>query len=223
MNFLERSPILHISLIIIAGCVLFGKTDILVAKLLYDEEKGGFYLKSNLIIHLIHDAIPYITAVIATIIILGCILSFTRWKEHFFLKRKQWLYLLLALALGPGLLVNLVFKDHWGRARPVQLVQFGGEKTFTRAFVISDQCQKNCSFVSGHASIGFFVAAFAYLFKRRFNVWIATGIALGSVVGAARVMEGGHFVTDVIACGLIVLLTNHGVYLLMKRLNPQHI
>src|SRR5207244_1669813 len=37
------------------------------------------------------------------------------------------LVLVLTLALGPGLVVNVGFKDHWGRVRPAQVTLFGKE------------------------------------------------------------------------------------------------
>ena len=39
-------------------------------------------------------------------------------------------WLLLGLALGPGLVVNTILKNRWGRPRPVQLEAFGGEAPY---------------------------------------------------------------------------------------------
>src|SRR5438270_1792058 len=39
--------------------------------------------------------------------------------------RRQGVFLLLSIALGPGLLVHVVFKDHWGRPRPRDVVELG--------------------------------------------------------------------------------------------------
>ena len=36
------------------------------------------------------------------------------------------LFLIATLALGPGLLTNVILKDHWGRPRPIDVRQFGG-------------------------------------------------------------------------------------------------
>jgi lipid A 4'-phosphatase len=35
---------------------------------------------------------------------------------------RQWLFLAVCQAAGSGLVTNLVFKDHWGGARPKQVV-----------------------------------------------------------------------------------------------------
>jgi lipid A 4'-phosphatase len=119
--------------------------------------------------------------------------------------RRKLLFLLLTLALGPGLLVNGVFKSESGRARPFTVEQFGGERQFTPAFVPSDQCRKNCSFVSGHASMGFWFLAFAWVLRDR--RWLYWGSAIGFAVGMGRVVQGAHFFSDVLFCLPPVLLS----------------
>jgi lipid A 4'-phosphatase len=135
-------------------------------------------------------------------------------------QRRAALYLLLVMIVGPGLLVNTVFKDHWGRARPSQVEEFNGSKKFTRAAIPTDQCEKNCSFVSGHASVGFFFLAFAFVWPRRRILWLVTGTSLGLGIGLVRILQGGHFFSDVIFCGLVVYLTARLLYALMFRSPP---
>ena len=115
--------------------------------------------------------------------------------------------LLVVLALGPGLVVNGILKEHWGRARPRDVVQFGGDRKFTPALVIADQCERNCSFSAGHPSAGFALAAigYAYVSRRRRLIVIAVATAFGLVVGLARVVAGAHFLSDVLFSGVIVL------------------
>ena len=54
--------------------------------------------------------------------------------------------------LGPGLLVNLTLKNHWGRPRPIEVAQFGGDKQFVAWWDPRGTCDGNCSFVSGDVS-----------------------------------------------------------------------
>ena len=114
------------------------------------------------------------------------------------------LLLLAVLAVGPGLVVNGVFKDHWGRARPRDVVEFGGTKTFTPAFVISDQCERNCSFVSGHASLPFALAALGFVLRRRRRAIYAGAAVFGGLVGFGRILQGAHFLSDVIFSAVFV-------------------
>jgi len=126
-------------------------------------------------------------------------------KKYFLgLTRKALVFLTLSLAIGPGLLVNATFKDHWGRARPMQIVEFGGTQKFTPAFVITDQCARNCSFTSGHASAGFYLFSFAFLLRRRRAIAIVSAGALGGLIGLGRIAQGSHFLSDVIFSGFAV-------------------
>ncbi len=119
-------------------------------------------------------------------------------------------YLVVSLLLGPGLLVNTVLKDHWGRARPHQILEFGGTLRFSPAILPADQCTANCSFPSGHAALAFWFLALVPLAPPPWRVRArAAGIALGCAIGAMRIVQGGHFLSDVIAAALLVLFFNY--------------
>lgn len=117
-------------------------------------------------------------------------------------------FVIACLAVGPGVIANLVLKDNLGRARPRDVIEFGGGKVFTPAFVPSDQCPDNCSFVSGEAS-SIYAAFFALaLVLPQYRVaLLATGIAAGTLAGAIRMMQGAHFLSDVIFAGLFMAVT----------------
>ena len=70
-------------------------------------------------------------------ITLGCIGLIAALIGCIYKQRRNWirpgLFLVILLALGPGLLVNAVFKEYWGRPRPREVVQFGGKKEFLHA------------------------------------------------------------------------------------------
>lgn len=104
-----------------------------------------------------------------------------------------------------GLLLNTVLRDHWGRARPSHIVAFSGRKTFTPALFISDQCDRNCSFVCGHAAMAFTPMALAFVLRRRQRrLALAVGLGFGGLVGVVRIIEGGHVLSDVLFAGLLV-------------------
>jgi lipid A 4'-phosphatase len=124
-----------------------------------------------------------------------------RWRH----RRKALAYLLVALALGPGLIINTVFKDNWGRPRPLHLEKFGGSATFTPVLVLSKQCHRNCSFASGHAGAAFFPMAGYWLTRKR--RWLVAGIAFGLFIGFLRMAMGAHFLSDILFAGLIVHFT----------------
>lgn len=110
--------------------------------------------------------------------------------------QRRVLYLVMVLALGPGLVVNAAFKADSGRARPLQVTELGGARDYTGFGMPAEQCRKNCSSVSGHAAMGFFFIAFAWALRS--PAWLVGGILIGAVVGAGRMLQGGHFLSDVL-------------------------
>jgi lipid A 4'-phosphatase len=105
-------------------------------------------------------------------------------------------FLLIALILGPGLVVNQVFKENWGRARPREVQEFGGINRYSPPLTLSKECDGNCSFVSGHAAGAFFILSLSWVFRQK--RWLLLGLFLGALVGTGRVLQGGHFVSDVV-------------------------
>src|SRR5439155_25070753 len=126
------------------------------------------------------------------------------------LDRKALVFLVVSMAVAPGLLANTTLKDHWGRARPVQIEAFGGSHRFTPAPLPAAECDGNCSFVSGHAALGFALVAFALLLPpgRTRRTWIAVAIGFGALVGLGRIAQGAHFLSDVVFAGLVVYGTS---------------
>lgn len=125
----------------------------------------------------------------------------------------------LAGTMGPGIVVNWVFKENWHRARPYQVQEFGGEQQFSRAGVITDQCFNNCSFVSGHTACGFFLASFLLIERnpRRRWRWAAAGVAAGGIIGFARMVDTAHWLSDVLWAGPITLLSSWVAWRIMLR------
>jgi len=117
-------------------------------------------------------------------------------------------FVVLAGVAGPGLVVNLVFKDHWQRARPYQVQDFGGTQQFTRATVITNQCDNNCSFVSGHVACGVFLASMALVHRRRQMAWAVAGTGAGLAIAFARMSDKAHWLSDVLWAFPITLLTS---------------
>lgn len=110
-------------------------------------------------------------------------------------------FLAAVLAIGPGLLVNGLFKPYWCRPRPKQIVEFGGTQQFVHVWGWTSE--RMCkSFPSGHASMGFYLLAPAFvLYRRRRRLalaFAALGVTWGSVLGVARIAQGGHFPSDVL-------------------------
>ena len=159
---------------------------------------------ANTLRHELYDSVALIMAVM---IVLGIL---AKWKPTW-QRRVRWqtaLFVVLSFALGPGLVVNAILKNHWGRPRPHQITQLGGTMHFEPAGTPGGQCPTNCSFVCGDASEVFAFWAFLPFIRRRWRR-ISYGIlilAAGSFMGLVRMAQGGHFLSDVILSGLVVYL-----------------
>ena len=70
------------------------------------------------------------------------------WQYPAVLSGRAIAFLISSAALGPGLLVNVLLKDFWGRPRPHMVEEYGGGLPYTRVWEITDRCVDNCSFVS---------------------------------------------------------------------------
>jgi membrane-associated PAP2 superfamily phosphatase len=132
----------------------------------------------------------------------------SRWNDALASHRRAFLYLALVMAVGPGLLVNTAFKEHWGRPRPVDLPEFGGSYAFVTVWDKGDP-DRGESFPSGHAATGFYFFALYFALRgrsRRAWTWVAIALTYGSLVGLARMIQGKHFLSDVVwAAGFVYL------------------
>ncbi|MCC8398588.1 MAG: phosphatase PAP2 family protein [Rickettsia endosymbiont of Labidopullus appendiculatus] len=204
--------------IILLLTVLFPNFDVNFSKLFYDN-KDGFIYRDNNIVLLLFEIIPILTILLLIITSLYLFYLIVKYKTFNRLIISGGFYIILSTAIGPGLLVNCIFKEHFGRARPVQIKDFNGSKNFTRAFSISNECVHNCSFPSGHAAMGYSLTSLSYIapfiyFSRIYNI----ALIFGSLVGLSRILMGGHFLSDVLASCFFVLIINHLLYLCWQKL-----
>lgn len=197
--------LLAIAIVAAAVFTIFPDIDLWMSGLFYRPD-GGFYLKDAWWAVAIYDSIPIIAITVGVGSLLLLIGNLVRKRQVGPASNRFLLFLLAALAVGPGLVVNAGFKDNWGRARPRDVAEFSGEKHFTPALQPTDQCERNCSFVAGHPSVVFWLAAlgFAVAARRRRNRIFAAAAALGLIAGFGRIVQGGHFLSDVIFSGLAV-------------------
>jgi membrane-associated PAP2 superfamily phosphatase len=162
----------------------------------------GFIGNELAAVRWVYDIVPWLGRLAALV---GLVLLIRAGEAVGVRWRRRGLMLSLVMVAGVGALVNGVFKEHWGRARPVTVDSFGGNRSFTPVWMPSDECRSNCSFVSGHAATGFAlmgVGALATLRARR--RWCLIGIGAGLLIGLGRIAQGGHFLSDVIFAGLAV-------------------
>ena len=136
---------------------------------------------------------------------------------------KSCLVVILTVALGPGLLVNGILKPCWGRPRPADVTTFGGTEHYRNVWMPGGP-KAGKSFPCGHCSMGFSLASGAafYPFHPALSICaLALGIGYGVLLGAARVIQGGHYPTDVLWAGILVFILIATLYYLVFRVPEQ--
>ena len=116
-------------------------------------------------------------------------------------------FLVATMAIGPGLIVNLGLKDHWGRPRPYQTEGLSGQAPFQPWYETDGACKRNCSFVSGEAATGFWMVAPASVLPPPWRApAVVAAFAFGAGASLLRLAFGGHYLSDVLLGGLITLI-----------------
>jgi lipid A 4'-phosphatase len=208
-------------LLVLAALLIFvPAVDLGISGLFYSAG-GGFAWDGAPVAEALHGAVQVVSRGLAVLLLLGLLAAAVSARRILGLDARRWLYLVLSLALGPGLVVNTILKDEWGRARPRQIERFGGTADFSPPLVLSDQCDRNCSFVAGDPAPGFWLVGTALVAPpRRRRALFRTGLALGLGLGLLRIGMGAHFLSDVLFSGAVVLAVSAGLYELVVRHPP---
>ena len=158
-----------------------------------------------------------------SVIVCSCILLYL----PFLIKKKSPLtreavLALSILILGPGFLNNFVFKPFFQRPRPVQIERYNSESSirFTPPLSIGKN-ENHTSFPSGHSGAAFFFVFpwFCLRYRKKLGIrLIIPGLVFGIMTGSVRILEGRHFLSDVLASLAVVYLTGTVLsYLLYKN------
>ncbi|MCG8336136.1 MAG: phosphatase PAP2 family protein [Proteobacteria bacterium] len=125
----------------------------------------------------------------------------------------------IAIIIGPGILVNGTLKPLMGRPRPYVIERYQGEEKFVPVLQKSNVAK---SFPSGHAASGFVLTILFYVFyqDRRKLAWLFWfgGIGLGTLLSIGRIAQGGHFASDNFWAFGLTQITNCVVYFKLQPL-----
>ncbi|CEJ84174.1 Phosphoesterase PA-phosphatase related protein [Hyphomicrobium sp. GJ21] len=226
--FLVASRMLVGSIVI--GCIAaavfsyYPNLDLVVAEKFHTSGRR-FIGMDSLVLQSIRIAFNGLFIVVCAVAAVGSYYSRARgsWSGLIFC---EWNFLLVCILAGPLVVTNLGFKDHWGRARPRDVLELGGKHGYTPPLRPAHECAKNCSFVSGEASSIFTIGfAATILFPLEAALLLPLSIAFGSLAGLVRMMEGGHFLSDVVFAGIFSANTTALVFFALKmfgclRQNP---
>lgn len=192
--------------------LIFPGIDIWFSGLFYEPGQGFSVSRLGAFIALrqFHRGLTWIIPVALVLVLLAKI-AFP-WRRSLVPIRAA-IFILSTLAIGPGIVVNLIFKNHWGRPRPTRVLPFGADQPFIGVWQITDYCATNCSFVSGEASSAIWLLTLIVLLPPD---WRARGtkiiIGLAIALSLNRVAFGGHFLSDVLLAWWITLAIMALVY-----------
>ena len=208
---------LLIFFIIVLFLAIGSSIDIYISSLFY-LGKQKFVLQSYFILTVIFRKIfiPLIILYLMVLPIISIFLPIEKFYFNFKLKSKEVWFIFGSVFFNLLIFVNLILKNMWGRARPNDILQLGGKESFSPWFELSNACNTNCSFVSGDAAVGFSLIILFFITKNKIFFW--GSLVAGLSIGLIRILEGGHFFSDVIMSGLIVyLLTSVQFYFFKKK------
>lgn len=183
-----------------------------------DPQGNAFAWRVYAPLMLARDIGLWVSTAIITIVLAALAIKLLLPTRKLLIPGRAIVFLVATMALGPGLLVNVVLKDHWGRSRPIDITQLGGTERYVRWWDPRGDCPNNCSFVSGDVSGAFWTLAPAALAPPQWRaVAYGAALTLGAAMAAFRVMAGGHFVSDVVFAGVFTFLLIWLAYALIYR------
>ena len=203
--------------VLLAGTFIFRSTDLdlQIQRAFYSNTEGWF--RENLPVYYLsyhYGNIPAILTVIGAILLL--VVGFK--KQKYALYRKINIYIILGMLIGPGLIVNALFKEHWGRPRPRHIEEFGGRMEYLQLWD-KGVSGAGSSFPCGHASMGYFFFVFFFILRKKKKTLsifaLLFSLAFGTVIGVSRIAQGGHFASDVLWTAGFLYLTSLLLYHLL--------
>ena len=202
--------------IIVLFLAIGSSIDIYISNFFY-LGKQNFLLQSyfTLTIFFRKILLPLIVLYLLVLPIISIFLPIEKLYFNSKLKTKDVWFIFSSVVFNLLVFVNLGLKNMWGRARPNDILQFGGKENFSPWFELSNACNINCSFVSGDAAVGFSLVILFFITKNKIFFW--GSLVAGLSIGFIRVVEGGHFFSDVIMAGMIVYLLTYIQFYFFKK------
>ena len=203
-NFYFKS--LTITLILSIIFFLFPNIDITVSGLFFGQDNRFLAAEHDWFIVLIRKIILPFFVLLVFFIPIAALFKEIIYKEKILNKTiRDWIYLFSCLVISTGVIVNLIFKGMWGRARPSDTIIFGGEYPFTIPWLNVDYCSSNCSFVSGDVS--FFTLSLALLIIFNKQNWNIYAYLLIGFISFLRIAEGDHFLSDTVMSFIVTYVS----------------
>lgn len=220
---MKKLIIITVIFLCIIGIISIFGFDISISKLLYDQtiEPNWIYSDGRLWQFLYHygNFLPNLCGISFAILLIADL--FIKGPSLFSKEnKKRMLLALLLFLLAPGLITQTL-KVTWGRPRPVETKVFGGTYEFRTPFEpnfdLAGSKSDGNSFPSGHAANAFYMIFPFYVAKRRKAFILGSlGLLFGVLMSTTRMIQGGHFLSDVVTSLFIVYITAEALKLILN-------
>ena len=199
-------------------CAVDPQLDLDLAGMGFDSARQLFGVNAQPWVQHTRDAARIAITLLAAPAFLAIILKLILPQRRMLIEGRAAVFLIATLALGPGLLTNVLLKDHWGRPRPIDVRQFGGDYRFKPWWDPRGDCPNNCSFIAGEPSGAFWTLAPAALTPPPLRpLAYGAALAFGIGLGALRMGAGAHFLSDVVFAGVLTYLLIWTIHRLIYR------
>jgi lipid A 4'-phosphatase len=199
-------------------CAVDPQLDLDLAGLSFNTKIHMFDVNAQLWVQHTREAARLIITLLVLPAFLAIIGKLVWPRRRMLIEARAALFLIATLAIGPGLLTNVILKDHWGRPRPIDVREFYGGYRFMPWWDPRGECPNNCSFIAGEPSGAFWTLAPAALAAPELQpLAYGAALAFGVGVGALRMAAGAHFFSDVVFAGVFMYLVIWAAYGLIYR------
>ena len=200
---------------------IFPQLDLALAHLFYDAASRRFAVRTYWIAEYARRGAMWIAWALAAPAILAPIIKLFRPRKPLLVPGRAVIFLLSTILLTAIVLPNLIFKEYWGRPRPIATSEFQGSHEFKAWWDPRGTNPHNGSFFSGEAATAFWTFAPAALAPPSIRPVAYAGAAIfGLTTGLLRMAFGAHFASDVIAAGVaafLVVWLMHGLIYRWKQ------
>lgn len=203
---------------------VFPQLDVTLARMFYNEATRRFTLEPVGAAEFVRRGAMWVAWAFAAPALVAPIVKVMWPQKPLIIPGRAVLFLLSTMFLTAIVLPNVIFKQYWGRPRPITTVEFHGSQVFRPWWDPRGNSAHSGSFFSGEAATAFATYAPAALapVALRPAAFVAATL-FGLTTGALRMAFGAHYASDIIAAGLAAFLVTWFMHGLIYRWNGTRI
>jgi membrane-associated PAP2 superfamily phosphatase len=186
--------ILFLSLVLIFE---FTDLDLWCSDIFYDFNKGRFYWRdTGWANQLLHKGGLYAIASVVIASLIFLVWSFLMRNNRWVNWQRALIFLILSVAIGSG--IAGLLKATTNRHYPTHIERYGGNVPYRKLFQAQPSgFKRSKGFPAAHASGGYSLMAFYFIFykrnKLRAYLGLALGLAVGTLLAFGQQVRGVHF------------------------------